>query len=222
MLAHMTPKLRNVAVALLFPLALVACGDGTTTTDSAAPGDGPVLEGMTRDQPLQVGTIEVPAVEPDGTEVPFRFAPDPGRLLYVYFGYTHCPDLCPTTFADFKAALARLDPDEADRIDVAFVTVDPDRDTPEIMNGYLAHFVERGTSVRVTDPTLLEAAEDLFGASSTVKTNADGVIEVSHTAISYVVNPDGEVVVEWPFGFKSEAMAGDLRILLTNLDKESQ
>ncbi len=220
----MTPRFRSTALAMAIVLALAACGGGATGTDSAAtdPASGPVLEGIARDEPLQVGGVDVSSVDPDGTESPFRFVPEPGRLLYVYFGYTHCPDLCPTTFADFKAALARLDPDEAARIDVAFVTVDPERDTPEIMNGYLAHFVEGGKSVRLLDPALLDASEEAFGASSTVQTNEDGVVEVSHTAISYIVNPAGEVVVEWPFGFKSEAMANDLRVLLSNLTEESE
>lgn len=215
----MTPKFSITAVAVALVLVLSACGSGGSGTDAAASGsDGPRLEGMTRTDPLQVGGIEAIAVDPDGDEHPFQFAPDRGRLMYVYFGYTHCPDLCPTTFADFKGALTRLDPAEADQVDVAFVTVDPDRDTPEIMNGYLGHFVEDGAAVRVTDRERLEAIESAFGASSTVQMSADGVVEVSHTSISYVVDPDGRVVVEWPFGVKSDAMANDLHILLSQLN----
>jgi protein SCO1 len=210
---RVTRWVRLLGLLVLVVPTLAACGDDTPTEAA--------LDGMTRDDPLQVGTVEVTSVDEDGTEHPFRFAPEGGRLLYVYFGYTRCPDLCPTTFADFRGALAKLDPEEAARIDVAFVTVDPDRDTPEIMNGYLGHFVEGGRAVRLTDPALLESTEEAFGASSTIRTNADGAIEVSHTSVSYIVDPTGAVVVEWPFGVKSDAMAHDLRILLSNLPEES-
>lgn len=213
MLVGMTPKLVSILAAMVLALGLSACGDD----DSADAPDSPGIEGLTRSDPLLVGEVEATAVDTTGTEKPFRFVAEPGGLLYVYFGYTHCPDLCPATFADFKRALASLDPAEAEQIDVAFVTVDPDRDTPEIMNGYLGHFVEGGTAVRVADREQLEAVEAAFGASSTVQTNADGVVEVSHTSISYVVDPDGRVVVEWPFGVKSDAMANDLHILLSQL-----
>src|SRR5690606_32366245 len=158
------------------------------------------LEGLTRADPLDVGGVEATVVDSEGGEAPFRFVPESGRLMFVYFGYTHCPDLCPTTFADFKGALARLEPGHAEQIAVAFVTVAPDRDTAEIMNGYLGHFVDNGSAIRLTDRARLEAVEAVFGASSTVQTNAEGVVEVSHTAISYVVDPNGRVVVEWPFG----------------------
>jgi protein SCO1 len=177
----------------------------------------PALEGITRPEPLQVGSVVVPEVDADGNETDFAFRADDGELLFVYFGYTLCPDLCPTTFADFKGALALLDPDDAARLSAAFVTVDPDRDTPEIMVGYLGYFVDRGHAIRITDPERLRATETAFGASSTIRTTPEGVVEVSHTSISYIVDSTGSVVVEWPFGVKSAAMAADLRILLDHV-----
>jgi protein SCO1 len=194
-------------VALVGALLLSACGgDGGTEAQE--------LEGLTRDRPLQVGALVVPALDPAGAERPFSFRADDDGLLFVYFGYTRCPDLCPATFADFKAALSRLDPSDAARVGAAFVTVDPDRDTPEVVVGYLGHFVENGHAIRITDPTLLAETEAAFGASSTVTTADDGTVQVSHTAVAYVVDASGAVVVEWPFGVSPTAMAHDLNILL--------
>jgi protein SCO1 len=200
----------TILVVVVGALLLPACGG-----DQAA--DARLLEGLTRDEPLQVGSLVVPEVDATGTERDYSFRAEDGGLLFVYFGYTRCPDLCPTAFADFKAALARLDPGDAARVDAAFVTVDPDRDTPEIVVGYLGHFVEGGHAIRITDPELLATTEAAFGASSTVTTDEAGTVQVSHTAVAYVVDPTGAVVVEWPFGVKPTAMAHDLSILLDQL-----
>jgi protein SCO1 len=197
-------------VAVLVLLATACAGND----DEAAE-----LEGITRPEPLRVGSLTVPEVSPDGTEDDFAFRAPTGGLLYVYFGYTNCPDLCPTTLADLRAALAQIGPDAA-RVDAAFVTVDPDRDTPEVITGYLSSFVEDGHAVRITDPDLLRDVEDAFGASSTIRTGEDGTVEVAHTSISYLVDTDGAVVVEWPFGVSPEAMAHDLRILLDRPPEE--
>jgi protein SCO1 len=191
-------------------LALTACA----STEETA-----LLEGITRPEPLQVGSITVPEVDADGRSGTFAFRAPAGGLLFVYFGYTNCPDLCPTTFADLRGALDQLGED-ASRVDTAFVTVDPTRDTPEVMTGFLASFVAGGHALRVVDPDRLSAVERAFGASSTVRTNDDGTVEVSHSSISYVVDPAGAVVVEWPFGVSSDAMANDLRILLDQLPQE--
>src|SRR5690606_40197961 len=85
-------------------------------------------------------------------------------LLLVYFGYTSCPDVCPTTMADVSAALVDLPPDKAGRVRVAMVTVDPERDTDEILAGYLAHFFSRGIALRTDAPTAIEAAAAAYGA----------------------------------------------------------
>jgi protein SCO1 len=204
---------RVLAVALTAVLALLAgaCGDDG--------GDGgAAFEGITRDDPLQVGTVSLPEVAPGQPEREFTFrAAAPGELLAVYFGYTTCPDLCPATLADVRNALAQLGPD-AERVSVALVTVDPERDTPEVMARYLGSFVERGHTLRTEDPDALAAAEAAFGASHTISVDDAGRIEVAHTSITYVVDHTGAVLVEWPFGVDGEAMAHDLRLLFTQMD----
>jgi protein SCO1/2 len=100
------------------------------------------------------------------------------------------------------------------------VTVDAQRDTPEVMNGYLSSFTDRFHALRPTDVSELEAAQNAFLASSTIVVGEDGKIEVAHSATAYVVDSHGTVLVEWPFGVDKELMARDLRILLDRTKKE--
>ena len=136
-----------------------------------------------------------------------------GGLLVVYFGYTNCPDLCPTTLAELRSARKRLGDDGA-RVDLAMVTVDPERDTPEVMNGFLASFTDQFHALRPSTLDELGTAENAFLASSNIVRSPTGEIEVSHTANAYVVDEAGRVIVEWPFGHGVDSMENDLRILL--------
>ena len=94
-------------------------------------------------------------------------------------------------------------------------SVDPERDTGEVVAGYLDHFFDRSLALRTDDPDTLAAAADAFGVQWEIEEHAPGEpYDVAHSAVTYVVDDDGTVVVEWPFGFDSEAMTSDLRILL--------
>lgn len=201
------------ALALLWAVSVVGLS-GCGADDAPAPGaTGSELVGLTRDVPLQVGAVALPdqTVGGPGGELAFRAAP--GELLVVYFGFTSCPDVCPTTLADLRAAREMLGEDGR-RIDLAMVTVDPDRDTPEVLTAYLASFADRYHALRPTDRTDLEAAERAFGASSRVEKLPDGTVEVAHSATTYVIGAEGTVLVEWPFGTSAQDMAHDLRLLL--------
>lgn len=138
---------------------------------------------------------------------------EPDRVLVVYFGYTSCPDICPTTMADLRLAVQQLG-DDAERIDVAFVTVDPGRDDAERITRYIQAFFPDGHALRTDDPVRLEEAAFPFGAAYQVVTHEDGEVEVAHSAFLYAIDSDGVVQVQWPFGFTSEDMASDLEKLL--------
>jgi protein SCO1/2 len=171
------------------------------------------VQGLQRTPPLDVSSVTLPEVHAGAPDQPFTMKADPGKLLFVYFGYTHCPDLCPTTMADLRKALKQLGPD-ASRIQTAFVTVDPQRDTADVLPGYLTSFVADAHALRTEDLAALKAAEDKFAASSSLTPNGDGTYEVAHTASSAIVDQNGKVVAEWPFGTSPEVMASDLRLLL--------
>lgn len=175
------------------------------------------LNGAIRTPPSQVGDVTLPAHNPDGSadgEQPLR--PGDGLLL-VYFGFTRCPDICPTTMADLGAALNDLPPHDRERVAVGMVTVDPRRDTGKVLGSYLGHFFPESTvhAYRTTDRQRLAAAEQAFGASHRIgKPDADGDYDVSHTAQLYAVDRTGTVLVEWPFGTQPDAIADDVRSLL--------
>ena len=164
-------------------------------------------------QPLPpVDTVALPDVANGDT--PFEFRAPPGEVLVVYFGFTFCPDVCPTTLSDLQAALEALG-DDAQRVEVAFVTVDPGRDQGDTLTGYIGFFTDgRGHALRTEDPELLAAAAEPFGVEYEVTTNAEGEIEVGHTASLFVVDDQGRLLITWPFGTSPEVLAADLAWLL--------
>jgi cytochrome oxidase Cu insertion factor (SCO1/SenC/PrrC family) len=209
----------TTAIAALAIAAVVAaCAGGAD--GSPAPGS---LNGVVRAEPLEVGGVSLPDVTDPAArgggrvaDGRFTMAARDGRLLLVSFGFLNCPDVCPTTLADSRAALSRLDDDQRGRIDPVFVTVDPDRDGPDELADYLAFFFPMHHALRADGPDSpeLRAALDAFLASAEVTVAADGTVEVAHTAVLYAVDDAGRVRVEWPFGTSADAIAADLRVLL--------
>lgn len=199
-----------VSILVLVTLSLV--------TLTGCGGDSPdQLNGITREPPARTGGSRLPDVSPGakGREIPVRGPKD--GLLLVYFGYTFCPDVCPTSMADLRLALAELDPEQRERVQVAMITVDPERDTARVLNGYLGHFFEPDSfhSLRTGKPDQLARVEKAFGASHKLgKPDADGNYDVDHTAQIFAVDDRGEVLVEWPFMTEPGLIAEDLKSLL--------
>ena len=205
----------SIAVLCLVAGAWTLAACGSDASSDGASGDGGSsgqLEGLVRSPAMEVGDVSLPDVSEGEPGTPFAFKAEPGKLLFVTFGYTNCPDVCPTTLSDLKKAKAKADPD--DKVDAAFVTIDPERDTADVITPYLGSFVEGGHPLRTMDLTELEAAKDAFGVKSSVTKTPEGDVEVTHSARSFVVDENGKVVVEWAFGTGSDGMANDLEILL--------
>lgn len=169
------------------------------------------LSGYTRTPTPSVAEVELPLVAGGGV---LPAAAEPGALRVVYFGYTTCPDVCPTTMSDLKRALADLPAADRGRVEVVMVTIDPDRDVDEKLDAYVTTFIEGGRSSRITDPEELAAVAEAFGASYEVRTADDGEIEVSHSADLYVVDDAGDIILQWPFGTPSDGLRDDLETLL--------
>jgi protein SCO1 len=213
-------RLRTAAVTGCLALALTACGDASDdadadvaadeTTSSVASAPQGVIRGMERD-PVDVGAISMPDAAADGEE--FAFVAPEGGLLLVYFGYTHCPDVCPTTLSDVRTALGGLG-DDAELIDLAMVTIDPARDTPDVLGGYVQSFVDDAHALTTTDEGLLREAADAFGADYRLAEGDDGEPVVEHTGFLYVVDDTGQLVLAWPYGQSSDDIAHDLGVLL--------
>ncbi len=113
-----------------------------------------------------------------------------GRWALVYFGYTHCPDACPTTLGDIGAALDRLTAAERARIRVLFVTVDPARDTPAVMGAYAKAFGPEFVGLTGT-PAELAPVEESFRVYARRHDLKGGDYAMDHSSIIYVMRPDG-------------------------------
>lgn len=203
------------AIAVALSLALVGCGGGDDSIP-LDPSDGTLqapteLTGFRREPPPEVGALSLPDLTADDAD--FAFRAEPGGLLLVYFGYTNCPDFCPTTLSDLRLATRRMDATDADLIDVAMVTVDPDRDVPVLVD-YITSFFPDGHALATDDDDRLAAAAAPFGASYDVSTTTDGEIEVAHTTFLYAVDDAGELVLTWQFGTQIDDLAFDLTTLL--------
>lgn len=136
----------------------------------------------------------------------------PGKFLLVYFGYTYCPDICPTGLQTISTALDELGGDTA-RIQPLFISVDPKRDRPEILKGYVEHFHPKIVGLTGSEAQVRAAAK-AYRVHRTKVLLPDTPKEdylVNHTSITYLMSPDGEFRTMFPHGTKPEFMAKTLR-----------
>ena len=192
----------RIGTLILTGVMLVVAGCGTGTHE---------LAGFIREPTPNVADVSLPDVSDDGE--PFVFQAPQDGLLLVYFGYTACPDVCPTTLSDVRKALGEIGSD-ADRITLAMATVDPMRDVPEVITGYVQSFVPGSHALRTEDDEVLRSVADVFGVYYDVSTNDEGKVEVVHSGALYAVDSSGELKVTWPFGTEWSDLAADLEFLL--------
>lgn len=137
-----------------------------------------------------------------------------GDVVLVYFGYTFCPDLCPTMLATVSRAVDDIG-DDAARVQAIMVTVDPTRDTPEALGDYVAHFSDRIRGVWGTEAEIRSVASG-YGVTFTYdEPGEDGYYLVSHTGSLFAIDPGGALRVVYPVEITSNALAADLRDLLS-------
>ncbi|MBU1395544.1 MAG: SCO family protein [Gammaproteobacteria bacterium] len=136
-----------------------------------------------------------------------------GKVVAVFFGYIHCPDVCPTTLSDFALALQQLGP-QADRVQVVFVTVDPQRDTPELLKQFVPAFNPDFLGMVADEATLRQLAKEykVVYQKTSVKGADDYLID--HSAGTYVYDPQGNLRLLMPYGSSPDAIAQDLKTLL--------
>jgi protein SCO1/2 len=136
-----------------------------------------------------------------------------GKAVVVFFGFTHCPDVCPTTLMELAAVKKQLGAD-GDKVQGVFVTVDPERDTPPLLKAYVDNFGAGFVALRGTpdETRALAKAFKVFYAKVPGKT--DDSYTVDHTAASFVFDPQGRVRLYTRYGSGAEALAADLKLLL--------
>lgn len=132
-----------------------------------------------------------------------------GSYLLIYFGYTYCPDLCPTTLhemADAIEDLAVQSPAKAGRVVPMFVSIDPERDTPEVLRGYAEQFDPRLVALTGTPGALAKIGRRYGVFFAQVPTGKPGQYLMSHTSFVYLIGPDGKYLEH----FERDATVGDL------------
>ena len=154
---------------------------------------------------------------PDGTTVTdetYR-----GKWLLVFFGYTSCPDICPTTLSEIAGALEKFGPG-AVRLQAIFITVDPKRDTPEVMGKYTAAFDARIIGL-TGSPQQIAAAEKAYGVDSASHEKGAGGEDyvVDHSSYIYVMDPSGKFVRGLDFATPSGRISEILHALIARSDE---
>jgi protein SCO1 len=132
-----------------------------------------------------------------------------GRPFLVFFGYTHCPDVCPTTLVEISEIMKALGKD-ADRTGALFITVDPERDTPAVLKDYLSNF-DPHLRALTGDPAAIEAALKAYRVYAAKIPLKDGDYTMDHTAAVYLMDKDGRFVSTFNLKQSPEAAASQLR-----------
>lgn len=135
-----------------------------------------------------------------------------GSYMLIYFGYTSCPDACPTALTkmtDALASVAARNAGRANRIAPIFITVDPERDTPDLLKEYAAHFSPRLVALRGADEALREAAY-AYGVFFAKAPASDGGYAMTHTDIIYLMGPDGRYIRHFESDVTAEQLAAAL------------
>ena len=151
-------------------------------------------------------------IDPDGkvrTLADFK-----GKVVVMFFGYTQCPDICPTTLTEMQQVMTLLGP-QSDKVQVLFVTVDPERDTAAILKQYVPSFDPRFLGLRPADEAALEkVAKDFKIYYKKVPGTSPGSYTMDHTAGSYAFDPQGRLRLYIKHAQGPETLAHDLKELL--------
>ena len=183
---------------LIFLLALGACQQGESgfrATDITGAGFG-------RDFALT-----------DHTGKPRTLADFRGKVVVIFFGFTHCPDVCPTTLAELAAAMKKLGGD-GDRVQVLLVTVDPERDTPQILSQYVTAFDPRFLALRGTAEETARVAKEFKIIYQKVAGARPDSYTMDHSAGTYIFDSQGRLRVYVSYGQGPEVFAHDIALLL--------
>ena len=196
-------SLLTVGCALLLGLGLTAC-DKIGLPSSKAAFNGVDITGAEYARSLSL---------PDQNGQPRTLADFKGKVMVVFFGYTQCPDVCPTTMVELAQVKKALGKD-GERVQGMFVSIDPERDTPEILKAYMASFDPSFVALRGSVEQAQAAAKEFKVFFAKVPGKTEGSYTMDHTAGSYVFDPSGKVRLFVRYGAGADALATDIKALL--------
>jgi protein SCO1/2 len=194
-------RARAMLVASIVGAALAVAGCGK---------EAPAFENLDITGNTQFGTT---FALPDTSGKTRRLADFKGKAVVLFFGYTHCPDVCPTTMADLSQAMQQLGPD-ASRVQVLFVTIDPARDTSNVLSQYVSAFNPSFIALRPDDAQLAKLAKDFRVYYAKVPGKSPDNYTMDHTAASYVFDPSGKLRLFARDGQGAQPWVHDLKLLL--------
>lgn len=173
------------------------------------------------DKPATFNAIDITGVQGYGTE--FRLTDHHGnsrtlsefrgKVVAIFFGFTHCPDVCPTTLADMRTVMGQLG-DDAKRLQVLFVSVDPKRDTPEVLSRYVPSFHPSFLGLTGTADAVAKVASEFKIFVREQPGKSPGTYTVDHTAGMLVFDPDGRLRLFVNYGMPPEKMTPDFKRLM--------
>lgn len=137
-----------------------------------------------------------------------------GKVVVLFFGYTQCPDVCPTTLAELTEVKKLLGP-QGERVQGLFVTVDPERDTPEVLTAYMTSFDPSFLALVPTPEQLVALAKEYKIHYKKVEGKTPTSYTLDHTAASYVYDTQGKLRLYTRYGTGAQPLAADIRLLLT-------
>tara|TARA_R110001592_G_scaffold64194_4_gene197454 strand:- start:29149 stop:29784 length:636 start_codon:yes stop_codon:yes gene_type:complete len=144
------------------------------------------------------------------TEQDFR-----GKAMLIFFGYTYCPDVCPTSLTEISAAMDKLGP-SADKVVPILVSIDPERDTPEVLKDYVAHFHPSIVGLTGTPEQIKQAARvyRVYFAKVPDKGGDKDAYLMDHSSVIYLMGPDGKFLAHFSTQTDAETMAAKIKSLL--------
>jgi protein SCO1/2 len=145
---------------------------------------------------------------------PFALESQRGKVVLLYFGYTMCPDICPTALAFLGQALSTLEPGELEQVQVVFVSVDPERDTPERLEVFGTYYHKSILGVTGTPEEVAEVAGMYGAAYRRVESDSAVGYMVDHTSLVYVIDQEGRLLESVPHGTAPEVIVKTVRRLL--------
>lgn len=169
----------------------------------------PVMKGSAIDPPAPMPDFTLHSA--DGSVTLSQFA---GKYVVLYFGFTNCPDVCPTTLAHLRDALSRLGAG-ADQFQVIFISVDPARDTPELTSAYAGRFNPAflGLSGAKEEIDAVTKGYGIFVQLNEPDAES-GYYSVDHTATTLVLNREGALALTWPYGLSADDILEDMKVLV--------
>ncbi len=140
------------------------------------------------------------------------------KVVLLFFGYTHCPDVCPMALETMAKVVKSLTPEEAKRVQVLFISVDPERDTPEVLKGYVPYFNPTFIGLIGSEEEIRKTAREYKAYYKRVEGQSAGGYLVDHTATIYLITPDMKIKLLYTPAKQDPAkMAEDIKFLLRSL-----